>query len=130
MANGEWWLTDARLGLKPAGRVEGQNHLPFIIDHSPPTAFLFRLAAVDGEVGVGVDARLVELDHLGPLGLRQVAALDALRDETAEALMQLPALVARAVESLADGRALHDLLYQVAVVVYVYVRLVRRAEEV
>src|SRR4051812_18145749 len=64
-ANGEWWLTDARLGLKPAGRVEGQNHLPFTIDHSPPTAFVFRLAAVDGEVRVGVDARLVELDHLG-----------------------------------------------------------------
>ena len=44
--------------------------------------------------------------------------------------MQLPALVAHAVERLADGRALDDLLDQVAVLVNVYVGLVRSAEEV
>src|ERR1043166_7884622 len=95
---------------------------------SPPASVLFR--AVDGEIGVGVDARFVELDHLGALGLREVAALDALRDQAAEALVELSALVARAVERLADGRALDDLLDQVAVLVYVDVRLVGRAEEV
>src|SRR5436305_12808560 len=82
-------------------------HSTFLL--SPSAAFLILAAAVDGEVGVGVDARLVELDHPGTLGLREFAALDALRDEAAEALVQLPALVARAVERLADGRALHDL---------------------
>src|SRR4051794_29590409 len=44
--------------------------------------------------------------------------------------MQLPALVARAGERLAEGRAPHDLLYQIAVLVYVYVRLVGCAKEV
>src|SRR5437868_13710556 len=91
----------------------------FIIPHSSfflsplPASVLFR--AVDGEVCVGVDARLVELDHLRALGLGKFAALDALRDEAAEALMQLPALVAHAVERLADGRAVDDRLDGVAV---------------
>src|SRR5215207_3885807 len=96
---------------------------------SAPSAFVFGLA-VDGEVGVGVDARLVELGHLGGVGLGEFAALDALRDDAAEPLVELAALVARAVERLADGRALDDLLDQVAVLVDVDVRLVRRAEEV
>src|SRR5947209_1591896 len=106
----------------------------FITPHSSfflssPPAFVF-VRAVDGEIGVGVDARLVELDHPRALGLREIAALDALRDQAAEAFVQLAALVAGAVESLADGRALDDLLDQVAVLVYVDVRLVGRAEEV
>src|SRR4051812_18986326 len=103
-------------------------HSSFLL--SPSAAFLFLAAAVDGEVRVGVDARLVEFDHLCALGLGQLPALDALRDESPEAFVQLPALVARAIERLSDGRALHDLLYQVAVLVYVYVRFVRSAEEV
>src|SRR5215217_6137151 len=102
---------------------------PFTIYYSPPAPLLFGLA-VDGEVGVGVDARLVELDHLGRGRLRELAALDALRDDAAEPLVELAALVARAVERLAHGRALDDLLDQVAVLVDVDVRLVRRAEEV
>src|ERR1044071_2739005 len=110
-------------------REQGSVYSPFTIYYSPPSALVFGLA-VDGEVGVGVDARLVELDHLGGVGLRQLAALDALRDDAAEALVELAALVARAVERLAHGRALDDLLDQVAVLVDVDVRLVRRAEEV
>src|ERR671937_2851623 len=102
-------------------------HSSFFLSPSPASLLL---RAVDGEVGVGVDARLVELDHPGALGLGQLAALDALRDEAAEALVHLAALVARAVERLAHGRALHHLLDQVAVLVDVDVRLVRRAEEV
>src|SRR5437763_8133192 len=108
------------------------HYSSLITHHFPPlsstASVLFR--AVDGEIAVGVDARLVELDHAGALGLGQIAALDALRDEAAEALVQLPALVARAVERLADGRALDDLLDQVAVLVNVYVGLVRSAEGV
>src|SRR5437763_7044299 len=108
------------------------HYSSLITHHFPPlsstASVLFR--AVDGEVGVGVDARLVEIDHAGALGLGQLAALDALRDQAAEALVQLPALVARAVEGLADGRASDDLLDQVAALVYVDVRLVGRAEEV
>src|ERR1044071_3614471 len=110
--------------------VKRANHLPFTADRLPLSASLFLAAAVDGEVRVGVDARLVGFDHLCALGLGQLAALDALRDEAAEALVQLPARAARAVERLADGRALHDLLDEVAVLVNVYVRLVGRAEEV
>src|ERR1044071_6493281 len=110
-------------------REQGSDYSPFTNYYSPPAALLFGLA-VDGEVGVGVDARLVELDHLGGVGLRQLAALDALGDDAAEALVELAALVARAVERLAYGRALDDLLDQVAVLVDVDVRLVRRAEEV
>src|SRR3989440_4519338 len=137
MMNGFWvWVLGAGEN-NPAPST--QNPTPvfnssFIIPHSSfflsplPASVLFR--AVDGEVCVGVDARLVELDHLRALGLGKFAALDALRDEAAEALMQLPALVAHAVERLADGRALDDLLDQVAVLVNVYVGLVRSAEEV
>src|SRR5205814_9594121 len=105
------------------------HHSAFIIFLSPSPASVF-FRAVDGEVCIGVDARLVELDHLRALGLGEFAALDALRDEASEALVQLAALVARAVERLADGRASDDLLYQVAVLVDVYVRLVWSAEEV
>src|SRR2546423_112783 len=109
--------------------MKRRNYLPFTIHHLPPPASVF-FRAVDGEVCVGVDARLVELDQLRALCLGEFAALDALRDKSAEALVQLPALVARAVERLADGRALDDLLDQVAVLVNVYVGLVRSAEEV
>src|SRR5215217_5383997 len=110
-------------------RAAATYYSPFTIYYSPLAPLLFGLA-VDGEVGVGVDARLVKLDHLGGGGLGQLAALDALRDDAAEALVELAALVARAVERLAHGRALDDLLDQVAVLVDVDVRLVRRAEEV
>src|SRR2546430_14717530 len=108
--------------------MKRRNYLPFTIHHLPPPASVF-FRAVDGEVCVGVDARLVELDQPRALGLGEFAALDALRDEASEALVQLAALVARAVERLADGRASDDLLYKVAVLVYVYVRFVRSAEE-
>src|SRR5215204_2681473 len=117
MMNSEW------------GREQGGDYSPSAIYCSPPAAFVFGLA-VDGEVGVGVEARLVQFRHLGGVGLRQLAALNALRDDAAEPLVELAALVARAVERLADGRALNDLLNQVAVLVDVDVRLVRRAEEV
>src|SRR5215210_803746 len=84
--------------------ITHHSSLPLL---SPSSLVLAR--AVDGEVGVGVDARLVELDHLGGVGLGEFAALDALRDDAAEALVELAGLVPRAVERLADGRATHDL---------------------
>src|ERR1044071_8772301 len=111
MANSKW------------GREQGSDYSPFTIYYSPTPALVL-VRAVDGEVGVGVDARLVGLDHLGGVGLGEFAALDALGDDAAEALVELAALVARAVERLADGRALDDLLNQVAVIVDVDVSLV------
>src|SRR5215218_9894691 len=65
---GEWRACDGKWR-----RGRGGGLLPVTSRRSPSAALLFVLA-VDGEVGVGVDARLVELDHLGALGLRELAA--------------------------------------------------------
>src|SRR5437763_5675079 len=81
--------------------MKRRNYLPFTIHRLPlPASVFFR--AVDGEVCVGVDARLVELDQPRALGLGEFAALDALRDEASEALVQLAALVARSEEHTSE----------------------------
>ena len=62
---------------------------------------LFRLP-VNCQIGVGVKARFVKIYKLGGFGLGQLFVLNALRDETTEAVMQEAALVARALDCLAD----------------------------
>ena len=98
---------------------------PALLSGTPPIA-----NPVNGDVGISIKARLVIVNQFSALRFSQLPVFDPLRDLSPETVMQQTAFITSAARRLAHRSAAYHFLDQVAFLIDVDVRLVRRAEEV